>query len=134
MLEAKQSGMPESEYLKEVDAIDSLMMIALSNTKTTSKDFFGENGSTGSTSDQIIAKVVDSIVVSNSLIDFCYDENGNIKINPLGIKTNNESELIQFRNDLVDCYNSRIETCADRDHFVKTLNAFATLMNVDLIA
>ena len=137
MLEAKESGMSESDYLKEVEAIDSLMMIALSNTKTSSGEFFGESGSTGSTSDQIIAQVVDSVVVSNSLIDFCYDGE-TLKNNPLGIKNTSETEMAKFRADLVDCYNARIGSfaagSAEAVHFVKTLNAFAALMNVEVIA
>ncbi len=136
MLKAKENGMSEDDYLKEVDAIDSVMMIALSNTKTSSKEFFGENGSTGSKSDEIIAKVVDSVVVSDSLIEFCYDGE-TLKQNPLEMKNNNESEMAKFRADLVDCYNARIGNfaagSAEAVHFTKTINAFAALMNVEKI-
>ena len=124
---ARSNGMSEEEYEKEVRTIHSVVALALSLKESNQTDFFGENGTMTLTADNLISLVVETKIVADTINGICYDDNGQIIINPLGIYyTPNDAETEIFNNALREYKNNHSSTT----EVLKTLNALSALVGV----
>ena len=98
----------------------------------TSSGLFGEQSATGITAAEYIDRITDSQVISQTLMNTVYDQQGNMTLDPLQSSiylTNNE------KTELVNAMNAHLADTgdADKEDIQKMLIAAAAIINVDVI-
>ncbi len=93
MSTAKESGeMTESEYEKESKAVNDMLNIGMSATKSDEKSVFGENSSTGITATEFVERATDSKVISKTVVNSVYGDGEEANVNPLNSGKNLSEE------------------------------------------
>ena len=132
--DAKQNNtLTEDQYSTESKAVSDMINIAMNAAKQdTSSGLFGEQSATGITAAEYIDRITDSQVISQTLMNTVYDQQGNMTLDPLQSSiylTNNE------KTELVNAMNAHLADTgdADKEDIQKMLIAAAAIINVDVI-
>lgn len=132
--DAKQNNtLTEDQYSTESKAVSDMINIAMNAAKQdTSSGLFGEQSATGITAAEYIDRITDSQVISQTLMNTVYDQQGNMTLDPLQSSiylTNNE------KTELVNAMNAHLADTgdADKEDTQKMLIAAAAIINVDVI-
>lgn len=127
---ANLKDVPSDEYDKESGAVTDMMniMMSLSNANSDSETVFGGEGSTtGITEEEYVNNITGSKAMSKTVVDTAYDENGELKMNPLNSGRNlSDSE----RENLVSSLNDKWNSSEKDENTRKELTAIAAMMNV----
>lgn len=128
--DAKQEGMSEEQLQKETAAVNKVMTTGM-NASNSNGAAFGEGSATGTSADQFVTDILDSDVVSQTLVEQVYGEGSEPKNDPLlserTMTAEEEAELMTALNDKWD--NATDEQKAD-EGYQKKLVSIAALMNV----
>ncbi|MBO5884142.1 MAG: hypothetical protein J6Q78_07025 [Clostridia bacterium] len=127
--EAKAKGMSDEQYEREADAVSDLMNVAMSATSNDDKPVFGKGGNskTGITATEYVSRVMNSDVVSDTMVHTAYDGSGNEVDNPL----NSERKLSEAETtELVGALNAEWNASSDKESDEKTLKSIASVLNV----
>lgn len=132
--DAKQNNtLTEDQYSAESKAVSDMINIAMNAAKQdTSSGLFGEQSATGITAAEYIDRITDSQVISQTLMNTVYDQQGNMTLDPLQssiyLTSNEKTELVNAMNEhLADTGD------ADKEDIQKMLIAAAAIINVDVI-
>jgi hypothetical protein len=124
---AKEEGMTDEEYEKESKAVSNMMDILMSSTENEGDTVFGENSVTGITAEEYIDNIMDSKVMSETLVDKVYGDGDEPTIDPL----NSERGLAEEEKaDLVDALNNKWLASDKSDETKKEITALASVLNV----
>ena len=96
-----------------------------------SESIFGEQGSTGISAGDYIDRIASSEVVSNTIVDTVYDDEGNVTVDPLGTSISlSEAE----QAEILDAINAYLETATDeeREEVERQMIAAAALINMNV--
>lgn len=131
--DAKENNtMTEEEYATEAKAVSDMISIAVNATNNTSASTtFGEGSATGITAEEYVDRITSSEVVSQTLIDTVYAEDGSIQVDPLNSQMNlAESE----KADLIGAMNNQLSNTASdaQEQTQKQLIAAAALLNINV--
>ncbi len=131
--DAKENNtLTEEEYQAEAEAVSDMINIAMSATKESSDTgIFGEESSTGITASDYIDRITTSKVMSQTIVDTVYDEEGNATVDPLNASINltddEKTELVSAMNDHIA--NTDASEVEDQQ---KLLIAAAALVNLNI--
>ena len=124
---AKEEGMTDEEYEKESKAVSNMMDILMSSTEKEGDTVFGENSVTGITAEEYINNIMESKVMSETLVDKVYGDGDEPTIDPL----NSERGLAEEEKaDLVDALNNKWLASDKSDETKKEITALASVLNV----
>ena len=124
LADAKENGMSDEEYAKESAAVSNMMSVAMSSKGGA---VFGENSATGITSDQFVDDIMNSTVMSNTLIEKVYGDGDEPKIDPLASERSmSEEENTSFMTSLNNKWNASDKSESTKREIV----AIASIMNV----
>lgn len=128
--DAKGEGMSDEQLDKETVAVNNVINTAM-NIDSSHESVFGDNSATGVTAEQYVNDMMDSQIVSQTIIDHVFGEGDTPNIDPL----NSERVLTEAEtNDLVDALNNKWQNASAEEksdpNFDKTLVALAALINV----
>lgn len=128
--DAKEQGMSEEELDKETAAVNNVLNTAM-NIDTNNEKVFGEESATGVTADTFVNDMMDSKVVSQTIIDHVYGEGDTPKLDPLNSERQmNDAETEELMTALnAKWQNASAEEKADAQ-FNKSIVAIAALVNV----
>jgi hypothetical protein len=133
--DARANGMPWSEYLKESAAVSNMMDILMTTDKTSTAPTFGTDGVTGVTAEEYVNNIMDSKVMSTTIMDRVYvDEDGDgaadTQVNdPLNSKRRLASSE---KEELTAALNTRWNASDKSDETQKKLIATAAMLNVEV--
>lgn len=136
---AKEEGMSDEQYEKEAAATSNLLNVALSaNNSNKDKIFADPNGEESSsaismTASEYVNSVLDSEVISNTMVDTVYDENGNINENPLNMSGKlSEEDNAGVISALEERWANATEEEKANEEYVKKYTAIGHIINVPL--
>ncbi|MBQ8141255.1 MAG: hypothetical protein IJ038_06155 [Clostridia bacterium] len=136
MSDAKENGMPEEEYEKESAAVNDMMNIAMSATKSDEKTTFGDNSATGITATEFVQRATDSVIISETLVNTVYGESGEAKNDPLNSERNlTEEEKTELVGALDAKWKTQLETSSDAEanaEYEKLMVSIASVLNVPI--
>ncbi len=122
--DAKENGMSDEDYAKESAAVSNMMSVAMSSKGGA---VFGENSATGITSDQFVDDIMNSTVMSDTLVEKVYGEGDEPKIDPLASERSmSEEENTSFMTSLNNKWNASDKSESTKREIV----AIAAIMNV----
>lgn len=130
--------MSDEQYQKESQAINDMMNIAMNSTSNSSSDtLFGENGSTGITASEYVDRVLDSEIMSETLVQNVYTDNSAApKIDPLEIgKELTDAEKTELTTALTDKWNDQKANSTDAEanaEYQKVLTSIAAIVNLPI--
>lgn len=130
--DAKEAGMSDEQLEKETAAVNNVLNTAM-NIDSSHETVFGEESATGVTAEQYVNDMMDSQVVSQTIIDHVYGEGDTPQLDPLNSeRTLNESET----NDLVNALNNKWQNATAEEkadpNFDRSIVALAALINVEV--
>lgn len=126
--DAKESGnLTEEEYKAEAEAVSDIINVAMSAASGNSNSLFEDEQSVT----DFVDRVSDSKVMSQTIIDSVYDEEGNKNVDPLNLgvqlSDDNKAELVEAMNqNLAEVDES------EKEEKQKLLIAAAALVNVEV--
>jgi hypothetical protein len=128
--DAKEAGMSEEELERETEAVNNVLNTAM-NIDSSHDTVFGEDSATGVTAEQYVNDILDSQVVSQTLIDHVYAEGDTPNMDPL----NSERELNDSEaEELVAALNTKWQNASAEEkadeNFNRSLVAVAAIINV----
>lgn len=128
--EAKEAGMSEEELNRETEAVNNVLNTAM-NIDSSHETVFGEESATGVTAEQYVNDIMDSQVVSQTIIDHVYGEGDAPSMDPL----NSERELNDSEADeLVAALNTKWQNASAEEKadekFNRSIIATAAIINV----
>ena len=131
--DAKENNtLTEEKFEAEAKAVTDMMNIAMTAAKADSGvSIFGEESSTGITATDYIDRVLGSEVISHTIVEVVYDDEGNATVDPLNASidlTDNE------RTELVEAMNNHLSAADDakKEETTKQLVAAAALLNITI--
>lgn len=125
---AKEAGMSDEEYEKEAVAVANMMDIVMSTDRTASNTF-GEGSATGVTADEYVNNIMDSKVMSGTVMDTVYADGENATNNPL----NAERQLSDAEKaDVLTSINNRWESSDKSAETEKKLVSIASILNFSI--
>lgn len=136
--DAKEAGMTEEEYQKEADAVSDMMTLAMTAGKDdSSSGTFGEDGKLGITSDEYVDRIIDSSVMSKTILESVYKDGSD---EPVTDPMNTGDRLSDDeKNDLVSSLDARWKeqlTSSDDEEanelYGKQLISIAAMLNVSV--
>lgn len=133
--EAKEQGMSDEQYQKEAKATTDMLNLAMSAGKNQSGKTFGEGSATGKSAAEFLDNVLDSEVISQTMVETVY-VNGTEEqpvINPLKSGKNlQESE----KQELLDAMNNKWNQASDEEKASTDLQskyvAMGAMMNISI--
>jgi len=132
---AKEEGMSDAEYKQEAKATTDLLNIAMNVGKTERSTTFGEGSATGKTAEELLDNVLDSKVVSQTIVETVYTgENADEPVvNPLNSgKTLGDDD----KQQLLDAMNAKWESASTEEktdtEYQKQYVAIGALLNLPL--
>lgn len=133
--DAKEQGMSDEEYQKEAKATTDMLNLAMSAGKSESGKTFGEGSSTGKSAAELLDNVLDSKVISQTMVETVY-ANGTEEqpvINPLNSGKNlQDSE----KQELLDAMNNKWNQASDEEKASADLQnkyvAIGAMMNISI--
>lgn len=130
--DAKAEGMTDEQLDKETAAVNNVLNTAM-NIDSSHDTVFGEESATGVTAEQYVNDLMDSQVVSETIINHVYGEGDTPTMDPLNSeRTLSESET----GDLVTALNNKWQGATAEEkadpNFNKSLVAMAALVNVSV--
>lgn len=126
LADAKQNGMSDEQYSKESAAVANMMSVAMSSGKGS---VFGEYSATGITADQFVADIMNSTVMSDTLVETVYGEGVQPKLDPLASdRTMSENENADFINALNNSWNSSDKS----EKAEREIISIASMLNVNV--
>lgn len=136
MSTAKEQGMSDEQYEKEAVAVNDMMKIAMSATKSQERSTFGENSATGISATEFVNRATDSQVISNTLVNSVYEEESDPKMDPLASdKKLSEAEKTELVGALDAKWKTQLATSSDEAanaEYQKTLISIAAVLNVNV--
>lgn len=128
---ANETGLSEEEYKRESDAINHLFTVSTElSSKDQSESVFG--GNIGSAAD-IADTVLNSKVVSASLVESSYNEDGTLKKDPLAANANlNATDKQDMIDALNDYSTANLPGAEDKEAEKQKISALAAVFNLDI--
>lgn len=124
LADAKENGMSDEEYAKESAAVSNMMSVAMSSKGGA---VFGEQSATGITSDQFVDDIMNSTVMSDTLVEKVYGDGDEPKVDPLASgRKMSEAENTSFMTSLNNKWNASDKSESTKKEIV----AIASIMNV----
>ena len=125
---AKEEGMSDEEYEKESVAVANMMDVLMASGKTGATTF-GENSVTGISADEYVNNIMDSKVMSGTVLDNVYLDGENATHDPL----NSERDLSeQEKSDFLSALSNRWESSDKDDVTAKKLIAISSILNFQI--
>ncbi len=129
---AKEEGMSDEEYAKESAAVSDMMNVLMSAGSSESSSVFGEDSTTGKTAGEYIDTIMDSSVMSKTLVETVYGDGDEAKSDPL----NSEREITESeKTGFVDAANAKwssMSTEEQNEDSKKELTAIGAVINVKI--
>ncbi len=129
---AKEAGMSEEEYAKESAAVSDMMNVMMSAGSSQSSSVFGEGGMMNKTAGEYIDTIMDSSVMSKTIVDTVYAEGESAINDPLkserAISDSDKSEFITAANAKW----SGMSAEEQNDESKRELVAMAAVLNIKL--
>lgn len=128
LADAKEQGMSDEEYEKESAAVSNMMDVLMASGKSGST-VFGEGSVTGVTAEEYVNNMMDSKVMSGTVMDNVYVDGENATRDPLNSERNmSEQEKAEF----LDAISNRWEG-SDKDEVTeKKLVSIAAVLNFQI--
>ena len=130
--DAKTAGMSEEQLDNETSAVNNVLNIAM-NIDSSQESVFGEESATGVSVEQYVDDIMNSEVVSQTIIDHVYGEDDTPNADPL----NTERKMSEAEtNDLLNALNNKWQNASAEeranDNFNRSIVATAALVNVQV--
>ena len=131
--EAKENGMSEEEYQKEAKATTDMLNLAMSAGKSENGTTFGEGSSTGKSAEELLDTVLDSKVISQTMVETVYANGTEAEpvMNPLNsgknLQENEKQELLDALNNKWNQASEEEKTSTD---YQNKYVAIGAMMNV----
>ena len=123
---AKEEGMTDEEYAKESAAVSDMMNVLMSTGK--GGKMFGEDGRTGTSADQFVNNIMDSSVMSSTMVDTVYKDGATEPtLDPL---SSNRQMAQEEKDALVNSLNNRWNESDKSEESRKEILSVAAIMNV----
>ncbi len=132
LADAKENGMSDEEYDKESKAVSNMMnvMMAAGSDENKGKPMFGENSATGKTSKQYIDDIMDSSVMSGTMVDHVYGTGNTAEDDPLNSeRVASDAEKADFLASTNERWNSETDKGADTQ---KKLVSAGAMININI--
>ena len=124
--DAKEEGMSDEEYEKESVAVANMMDVLMTTDKSKSNTF-GADSATGLTAEEYVNNIMDSKVMSGTLVDNVYADGENANYNPLNRGSGlNDGE----KEDVLNAITSRWEASDKSAETEQKLVALAAVLNL----
>lgn len=128
LADAKDQGMSDEEYEKETAAVSNMMDILMTIDQTNSS-VFGEDSVTGITAEEYVNNIMDSKVMSQTVMDNVYTDGVNATTDPL----NSERALADSEKEtLLAALSSNWEGSDKSEETQKKLIATAAVLNFQI--
>lgn len=128
LADAKEQGMSDEEYEKESAAVSNMMDI-LMNSNDSGSTMFGSDSVTGITADEFVNNIMDSSVMSQTVVDNVYTDGENATNDPL----NSERNLgDQEKAELLDAISNNWESSDKSEDTKKKLISTAAVLNFQI--
>lgn len=130
----KDNQMDDAQLEKETAAVNNMMTMAM-NAGESNGQAFGEGSVTGTSAKGFVDELMDSQVVSKTLLDQVYtEESDEPKVDPLATERNlSEDE----QTELVNAINEKWSTATDEEKadgsYEKKLTAIAAVLNIPIV-
>ncbi len=136
MSTAKENGMSEEQYQQEADAISDMMNIAINAQGSEAETFFGEESVTGITATDYVDRVLDSTIMTNTILQNVYGSSSAPTLDPLATGatlTETESdELVASLDTKWQAQLAKGQGDAQNTAYLKTLISVAAMVNVEV--
>ena len=128
--DAKEMGMSEEEYEKEAAAVSNMMDIIMNADKLDTRSMFGESSITGVSASEYVNNIMDSTVMSKTIVEKVYEAGEDPAKDPLnsGIKLKAEE-----KSDLMTSLNDRWDNSEKDEATKKEIVSVAAIMNLQII-
>ena len=131
--DAKQNNMSEEQLQRETVAVNKVMTMAM-NAGSSNGSSFGEGSVTGTSAEQFVNDIMDSEVVSDTVMEQVYGETNDPQSDPLATeRTMSEAD----ETELITALNNKWQNATDAqradENFNKKLISTAALMNVRVV-
>lgn len=127
--EAKENGMSDEEYKKESAAVSNMMDILMSSDKKSTSATFGKNGVTGVTAEEYVNNIMDSKVMSDTVLDKVYVDGSTPTNDPLNSKRRLASSE---KEELTAALTGRWNASDKSEETQKKLISLAAMLNVEV--
>ena len=131
--DAKEQGMSDEEYQKEAKATTDLLNIAMNAKNSQNGATFGEGSATGKTASEMLDNVLDSKVISQTMVETVYGEGEEPVVNPLNmsreLQQTEQEELLDAMNDKWAAASEEEKTSED---YQKQYVAIGALLNLSV--
>ncbi len=132
LADAKSEGMTDEQLDKETVAVNNVLNTAM-NIDSSHESVFGEESATGVTAEQYVNEMMDSQIVTQTIIDHVYGDGDTPQMDPLNSeRVLNDDEV----DSLIDALNSKWQSASAEEkadpNFDKTIVALAALINVQI--
>ncbi len=131
---AKENGMTDEEYQREAEATTNLLNMAM-NSSNKEEGFFSEDpeDENAMTASDYIDSVMNSTVISQTVVETAYGENEEVQLDPLNTKAQlTESEQEQVISALNNHWTNATEEEKADTEYQKTYLAIAALVNLQI--
>ena len=136
---AKVEGMSEEQYRKEAAATSNILNVALSASATGSNKIFADpddeasTSATSMTATEYVNNVLDSSVISNTLVDAVFAEDGSINENPLNMSGKiSEEDSADVISALEERWANSTEEEKTNEENVKKYTAVGYIINIPM--
>ena len=133
--DARESGMSEEEYQKEAAAVSNMMDILMTTEKKSNSPTFGKDGITGVSAEEYVNNIMNSKVMSATIVEEVYG-NGDT---PMNDPLNSKRRLISSeKEELIAAINTNycsldISDDTEKKLAQKKLIATAAMLNVEVV-
>jgi len=133
-----ENPMSDEQYQKESTAINDMMSIAMAanDNKDGSKATFGEDSATGITATEYVDRMLDSQVMSETLVQNVYKDGETATNDPLNIgKELSEAEQTELTETLQTRWEQQLASSTDEEankEYQKKLTAIAAVVNLPI--
>ena len=127
LADAKENGMSDEEYDKESAAVADMMNVLMS-TGSQGKTF-GEDSRTGTTATEFVDNIMNSTVMSQTVVETVYGEGDEPTQDPLLSESTMDDEE---RNELVSALNNKYAQSDKSAETEKEIISIAAMMNVQV--
>ncbi len=130
LADAKKNGMSDEEYQREAAAVNDMMTILMETDNANGdKPTFGDDSTTGKSAQELVDNVMNSKVMSKTVVDEVYGDGDVAKSDPLNSNRRlNNSE----KNEFIDAVNNSWQENSDDPDAEKKLTAIGAIVNVDI--
>lgn len=136
MSAAKENGLSEEEYQKEAEAVNDMLNMAMNIGSSEGDTLFGEDSVTGISASEYVDRVLDSTVISNTVINAAYGDSNTITNDPLGMaKELTDSEKAELVSALDSNWKAQLassNSAADNADRQKLLSSIAAMIGVEV--